>query len=40
VDIALEGAAMPMTWYRMRVALGGREIATGAIATYLTNEPA
>jgi 3-hydroxymyristoyl/3-hydroxydecanoyl-(acyl carrier protein) dehydratase len=40
VHIALEEAAMPMTWYRMRVALGAREIATGAIATYLTNEPA
>jgi predicted hotdog family 3-hydroxylacyl-ACP dehydratase len=40
VNIALEEAAMPMTWYRMRVALGAREIATGTIATYLTNEPA
>jgi 3-hydroxymyristoyl/3-hydroxydecanoyl-(acyl carrier protein) dehydratase len=40
VHIGLEAAAMPMTWYRMRVALGAREIATGAIATYLTDEPA
>jgi 3-hydroxymyristoyl/3-hydroxydecanoyl-(acyl carrier protein) dehydratase len=40
VNIALEEAAMPMTWYRMRVALGAREIATGTIATYLTNQPA
>jgi predicted hotdog family 3-hydroxylacyl-ACP dehydratase len=40
VQIELGEAALPMTWYRMRVALGARAIATGAIATYLTDEPA
>jgi predicted hotdog family 3-hydroxylacyl-ACP dehydratase len=40
VRIALEQAAMPMTWYRMRATLGAGEIASGVIATYLTDERA
>jgi predicted hotdog family 3-hydroxylacyl-ACP dehydratase len=40
VRVALAEAAMPMTWYRMRATLGAGEIATGEIATYLTEERA
>ena len=40
VSIALDEAAMPLTWYRMEIALARERIASGGIATYLTDEPA